>query len=95
MKFLTVRDLRGKAAEVWRRLPAERELVVTNNGRPVAILATVSEGNLEENLSIIRQARAVAALNKLHHQALEQGLDKLAPDEVAAEITAVRRKHRR
>ncbi|MCX7015923.1 MAG: hypothetical protein NTW86_25770 [Candidatus Sumerlaeota bacterium] len=30
MKFLTVRDLRGKSAQVWKDLARERELVVTN-----------------------------------------------------------------
>ena len=32
MKFISVRDLRGKSAEVWKDLPAEREVVVTSNG---------------------------------------------------------------
>ena len=30
MKFISVRDLRGKSAEVWKELPAEREVVVTS-----------------------------------------------------------------
>ena len=93
MKFLSVRDLRGKAAEVWRRLPAEHELVVTNNGRPVAILSSVAEGNVEDELAAIRQARAVAAVNRLQRQAVERGLDRLGPAAIAAEIAAVRRNH--
>ncbi|RPI70123.1 MAG: type II toxin-antitoxin system Phd/YefM family antitoxin, partial [Geobacteraceae bacterium] len=39
MKFLSVRDLRGKSAQVWKELPAEREMIITSNGRPIAILA--------------------------------------------------------
>jgi len=53
MKFISVRDLRGKSAKVWKELPAEREIVVTSNGRPIAILSAVSESNLEESLSAI------------------------------------------
>ena len=34
MKFVSVRDLRGKAADIWRALPGEREMVITSNGRP-------------------------------------------------------------
>lgn len=34
MKFLPVRDLRSKSADVWKGLTAEREMVVTSNGRP-------------------------------------------------------------
>ncbi|NTW89032.1 MAG: type II toxin-antitoxin system Phd/YefM family antitoxin, partial [Desulfobulbaceae bacterium] len=39
MKFLSVRDLRGKSAQIWKDLPEEREMVITSNGRPIAILA--------------------------------------------------------
>jgi len=40
MKFLSVRDLRGKSSQVWRELPEQKEMVVTNNGRPIAILSS-------------------------------------------------------
>jgi antitoxin (DNA-binding transcriptional repressor) of toxin-antitoxin stability system len=43
MKFLSVRDLRSKSADVWKGLAEERELVVTSNGRPIAILSVVTE----------------------------------------------------
>jgi antitoxin (DNA-binding transcriptional repressor) of toxin-antitoxin stability system len=45
MKFLSVRDLRGKSAEMWKKLPAEGEMVITGNGRPIAILAAINEAN--------------------------------------------------
>lgn len=31
MKFVSVRDLRGKSADIWRDLPEEREMVITSN----------------------------------------------------------------
>ena len=46
MKFLSVRDLRGKSAQIWKELPGEREMVVTSNGRPIAILAAITEKTL-------------------------------------------------
>ena len=52
MKFLSVRDLRSKSAQVWQDLPSERELIITSNGRPIAILAAISETNLEESLKL-------------------------------------------
>jgi len=55
MKFLTVRDLRGKSAQVWRELPNEKEMVVTSNGRPVAVLTAVDESNVEQTLAAWRQ----------------------------------------
>ncbi len=91
MKFISVRDLRGKSAEVWKNLPGEREMVVTNNGRPIAILAAVSESNLEESISAFRQARAVEAVANLQRRSLEQGTDSIAAKVIEAEIQEVRK----
>lgn len=95
MKFLSVRDLRGKSAQVWKELPAAREMVITSNGRPVAILAAITEANLEESLSAFRQARAVEAVASIQRRSVEQGTDKISMDEINAEIKAVRKKRLR
>jgi antitoxin (DNA-binding transcriptional repressor) of toxin-antitoxin stability system len=95
MKFISVRDLRGKSAEVWKDLPAEQELVVTNNGRPVAILSAVNESDLEESLSAIRRARAANALMHLQRRSMERGTDSITMGEIDAEIRAVRNKRKR
>jgi prevent-host-death family protein len=90
MRFVSVRDLRGKSAEIWRALPSDRELVITSNGRPVAILASIDESNLEESLSAFRQARAVDAVARLQQRSVKAGTDRLSMDEIEAEIKAVR-----
>ena len=92
MKFVSIRDLRGKSAEIWKKLPGEREMIITSNGRPVAILAAVNESNLEESLSAFRQARAVEAVASLQRLSIEQGTDNISMDEIDAEIKAVRKK---
>jgi antitoxin (DNA-binding transcriptional repressor) of toxin-antitoxin stability system len=92
MKFVSVRDLRGKSAEVWKELPGEGEMVITSNGRPIAILAAVNESNVEESLSAFRQARAIDAVASLQRQSIEQGTDRISMDEIEAEVKAVRRK---
>ncbi len=92
MKFISVRDLRGKSAEVWKELPVEREVVVTSNGRPIAILSAVSESNLEESLSAIRQARAAEAVMSLQRRSVEKGTNIVTMEEIDAEIEAVRKK---
>jgi antitoxin (DNA-binding transcriptional repressor) of toxin-antitoxin stability system len=95
MKFISVRDLRGKSAEVWKELPAEREVVVTSNGRPIAILSAVSESNLEESLSAIRQARAAEAVMSIQRRSVEEGTDSITMEEIDAEVKAVRKKRAR
>lgn len=91
MKFVSVRDLRGKSADIWRDLPEEREMVITSNGRPVAILAAVSETNLEESLAAFRRARAVDAVAALQRTSVARGTSSLDDADIAAEIAAVRK----
>jgi antitoxin (DNA-binding transcriptional repressor) of toxin-antitoxin stability system len=92
MKFLSVRDLRGKSAQIWKELPHEREMIVTSNGRPIAILAAITEANLEESLSAFRRLRAVEAVVSLQRRSVEKGTEKIPLDDINAEIKSVREK---
>jgi prevent-host-death family protein len=95
VRFVSVRDLRGRSAEVWKRLSEERELVITSNGKPIAILSAVSEESLEKALKSIRAARAVAAVESLQRESVRKGLDRMESEEIEAEIRAVRKKRSR
>jgi prevent-host-death family protein len=86
MKFVTVRDLRGKTSELWKELEQERELVVTSNGKPIAILSATDEESFEECLWTLRRSRAGGALAGLQRDASERGLDELTPEEMDSEI---------
>ena len=94
MRFVSVRDLRGRSAQVWKELAEEREMVVTSNGKPVAILSLVSDETLEQSLQAIRRARAVAAVETLQSRSARAGLDRLSRTDIDAEIAAVRRRRR-
>ena len=91
MKFVTVRELRGRTSELWDQLAQQRELIVTNNGKPIAILSATDAESLEASLRNIRRSRAADALSGLQRQAERRGLDRLTLDDVNAEIQAVRK----
>ncbi len=95
MRFVSVRDLRGKSAQVWAQLKDEKELVITSNGKPIAILSAVQENRLEETLAAIRSARAMAAVDAIQQRSLKMGLDTMTLEEINAEIAAVRKSRRR
>ena len=95
MKFVSVRDLRSKSAQVWKELPEEREMIITSNGRPIAIIAATKDADLEESLSAFCQARAVEAVASLQRRSIEKGSDKITMDEIDTEIKAVRKKRHR
>ena len=61
MRFVSVRDLRGQPTKVWRELKQRGELVITSNGKPIAILTSASEDTFEDSLAAIRAARAQRA----------------------------------
>jgi antitoxin (DNA-binding transcriptional repressor) of toxin-antitoxin stability system len=92
MRFVSVRELRGSSAETWRKLAEERELVVTSNGKPFAILSAVSEENLEESLAAFRRARAISAVDTMQMASVKAGTNRMSLREINAEIDAVRSK---
>ena len=91
MRFVSVRELRGRSSAVWKALADERELVITSNGKPIALLSATSEEHLEESLDAVRRARAQAAVAAIQDASLKAGTQRLSPEDINAEIDAVRR----
>ena len=46
MRFISVRDFRTSSPEIWKNLLAEREMIVTNNGKPIALLTPLTDKTL-------------------------------------------------
>ena len=90
MKFLSVRELKSKSAQVWKDLPVQKEMIVTSNGRPIAMLSSINENNLEKVLNAFRIARATNAVASIQYESTEKGTDKMSMEEIDAEIQATR-----
>ncbi len=95
MRFVSVRELRGQSARIWQELEIEKDMVITSNGKPIAVLSAASEDTLEEALNVARSARAQAAVNAMQQQSLVAGTDGLSRKAIEAEIKAVRKEQRR
>ncbi|HUT37175.1 MAG TPA: type II toxin-antitoxin system Phd/YefM family antitoxin [Planctomycetota bacterium] len=91
MKFITVRDLRSRTAAIRKELATERDMVVTANGRPFALLSSVHPDRVEEDLLAIRSARALRAMDRIQAWSKARGLDKMTMEEIDALIAKVRR----
>jgi antitoxin (DNA-binding transcriptional repressor) of toxin-antitoxin stability system len=94
MRFVSVRDLNTKPREIWSKIKDE-EIVITSNGKPIALLSGVTEATLEKTVSAIRRSRALMALEDMQKKALERGLDNLTDAQLESEIQAVRKNRRR
>lgn len=89
MNFYTVRDLRTTPKSIWENLSVDGEAVITNNGRPMALLLDIADGDFEETLRAVRQAKAAIAFNSMRSKAAAKGY--MSEDEIEAEIAAARR----
>jgi len=91
MYFISVRDLRGKPSQIWKQLARVKEMVLTLNGKPIAIISSTSEEQLEASLAEARKARAVAALNAIRKESARRGLNKMTMDEIDVIIQKARK----
>ena len=90
MDFISVRELRSRSAAVWEALDAQRRMVVTSNGKPIAFLVATSPEIFDSTLEALRQAEALQALESIRQSARESGAAELSLDDVDAEIAAAR-----
>jgi len=85
MKFYTVRDLRTTPKALWDNLANDGEVV----GKPTALLFDIGEGDLEELLKAVRQAKAMLAFNSMRTKSAENGY--MSEDEIEDEIKKARK----
>jgi hypothetical protein len=89
MNFFAARDLRVAPKDIWESLQMEGEVVITNNGHPTALMMDISDGNFEEVIRAVRQAKAMIAFNSMRKKAEGQGF--MTDEEIEDEIAAYRR----
>jgi len=88
MEFVTIRDFRSGVSNLWDRLERDGKMVVTNNGRPTAIMINIADQDFEAMLDSINQAEFMRAINNMRATAAANGY--MTEDEIEAEIQASR-----
>jgi len=94
MRFISVRDLSAKPQEIWSKIK-EEEVVITSNGKPIALLSRVTEETLDKTIRTIRRSRAFVAIEEMQDGSIELGLNKLTDSQIESEIQAVRKSRKR
>ena len=92
MRFTSVRDLRNRPGSILRDSVKAEEIVLTSNGKPVALVVPVDGDTLEEELRIYRQVRAQVAIERMQQAAKAAGLDSMTLDKIDGITKDVRRK---
>lgn len=89
MNFYSVRELRTNSKRMWADLSSGDEVVITNNGKPSALVINIPEGSFDETVQAVRQAKAMIALNSARMRAAKAGF--MAEEEIEAVIADAKR----
>jgi antitoxin (DNA-binding transcriptional repressor) of toxin-antitoxin stability system len=91
MKFVSVKEFKLSPTSVWKKLPSEREMIVTSSGKPIALLIPVSDEMLEDTITAVRRAKAFNAMKRMQEVSASMGNNKLSLDEISVVVKNVRR----
>ncbi|GMV02180.1 MAG: type II toxin-antitoxin system prevent-host-death family antitoxin [Burkholderiaceae bacterium] len=94
MDYVTVRDLREKSGEIWQRVEAGEEFVVTRNGKPIALLVHTEPTAVEDRLRALRLGRLAELVRAIQADARASGASLLTDEELQTEIASSRRERR-
>lgn len=73
MEFFSARELRNNTKSIWKELSEDNDVVITNNGKPYALMVGIPEGRFDETIRAIRQAKAIAAMDRMRKKAEKNG----------------------
>lgn len=95
MNLIAISDLK-QPRRLRERLAAEHELLLTSDGRPVAVLVHVAPAEDPETvIRSIRDARSRLALGRVREAAARQGSSNLPLADINREVRAARASRRR
>ena len=91
MNLIAIKDLK-QPRRLKERLRAENELLLTSDGRPVAVLVNVGSAEDPESiLQSIRDSRSRLALSRIREVSRRSGVSRFTPEQIDREITAARK----
>ena len=91
MGYMPVTELK-KSRELWTRLENEREIIVTKDGKPHAIIVGIEPDELEVALDTIRRALFSTAVERIRQRSRSLPDPQHAVDAAVRASRAARRK---
>jgi len=95
MNFISVREFRINPGKIWEQLKNNKDIIITSNGKPIAILNPIYNDDIESTLEILQRFRAIKAVEDLQAEAVKKGLDKMSNKEIGEIIKKVRQEHKK
>ena len=91
MQFLTIRELSKSPKETLSRLALDGKAVLTNNGKPQALLFKINGDSIENTLALLQKLEFMQNLTEMRLASIEKGSSKMSLEEINAEIKAARK----
>jgi antitoxin (DNA-binding transcriptional repressor) of toxin-antitoxin stability system len=63
MKFLQMREMRTHYGKVMEQLRKEKKIILTNKGKPVALLTEMNEDNFEERIAESKRTNSISEVS--------------------------------
>ena len=95
MEFMTVRELSKSPKDTIGRISKDGKAVLTNNGKPQALIFKIDERSFERTLSLLQKLEFMQNLTEMRLVSLRNGNDNMSLDEINAEIAAARKKRKK
>ena len=94
MQFITIRELSKSPKETLSKLTVDNKAVLTNNGKPQALILRIDGDSFERILSLLQKLEFMQNLTEMRLVSMRNGNSKITLDDINAEINAVRKKRK-
>ena len=91
MNFYGIRDLSNNTKSVMTSVSTNKKVIITDNGKPSAIMLSINESNFETVLSFVQKLEMQLAVSELQKQSLTNFPDGLSDEDIQKEIEAARK----
>ena len=95
MNFISVREFRINPGKIWEQLKNDKDIIITSNGKPIAILNPIYNDDIESTMEILQRLRTIKAVEDLQAEAVIKGLDKMSNKEIEEIIKKVRQERKK
>jgi hypothetical protein len=94
MEFMTVRELSKSPKDTLNKLSKDGKAVLTNNGKPQALIFKIDGESFERTLSLLQKLEFMQNLSEMRLESMRNDNADMSLDEINAVITEARKERK-
>jgi len=93
MKMVSIKEMRDKIGDIRKNLQKKQDLLLTYNGKPIALMLPVDENDdVFSLLNLLKRYQVLSSIAKLQVESAKKGYTKVSMKEINEEIDKIRKK---